>query len=169
MGGTRWLDEREARAWRGLQHMHAQLNARLARQLADDSDLSYPDYAVLVALTDQPEGRLRPFELGAVLGWEKSRLSHHVSRMVARGLVVRERCPNDNRGSFVVVTRRGRSAIVRAAPGHVEAVRRYVIDRLTPEQLDVLAEIAATVLDALLADDGAAPGGDAGPIRGPGH
>lgn len=161
MGGTRWLDEREARAWRGLQHMHAQLNARLARQLADDSDLSYPDYVVLVALTDQPEGRLRPFELGAVLGWEKSRLSHHVSRMVARGLVARERCPNDNRGSFVVVTRRGRSAIERAAPGHVEAVRRYVIDRLTPEQLEAMAEIAATVLDALLADDEPAPrGGD---------
>ena len=153
MGGTRWLDERQARAWRGLQHMHAQLNARLARQLADDSDLSYPDYVVLVALTDQPDGRLRPFELGGVLGWEKSRLSHHVSRMAARGLVTRERCPNDNRGSFVVVTRRGRAAIERAAPGHVDAVRRYVIDRLTPDQLDVLADIATTVLDALAADE----------------
>jgi DNA-binding MarR family transcriptional regulator len=73
--------------------------------------------------------------------------------MAARGLVTRERCPNDNRGSFVVVTRRGRAAIERAAPGHVDAVRRYVIDRLTPDQLDVLAEIATTVLDALAADE----------------
>lgn len=167
MGGVRWLDEREARAWRGLQFMHAQLAARLARRLADDSDLSYPDYEVLVALTDRPDGRLRPFELGRVLGWEKSRLSHHVSRMAARGLVTRERCPHDNRGTFVVATRRGRAAIEEVAPGHVAAVRHYVIDRLTADQLDALAAIADTVLDALAGTgDEIAPDGDAGTTTG---
>lgn len=149
MDGVRWLDEREAAAWRGLQTMQTQLNATLARELAADSDLSYPDYMVLVALTDQPDGRRRPFELGHDLGWEKSRLSHHVSRMVARGLVVRDRCPGDQRGSFVVVTDNGRAAITAAAPGHVAAVRRYVVDRLAPAQLDALAEISASVLAAL--------------------
>lgn len=149
MGGTRWLDDREAHAWRGLQVMHAQLAARLARQLADDSDLSYQDYVVLVALTDRPDGRMRMFELGDVLAWEKSRLSHHVSRMAARGLVTRERCPHDSRGTYVVLTPAGRAAIEAAAPGHVAAVRHYVIDRLTPDQLDALAAIADTVLDAL--------------------
>jgi DNA-binding MarR family transcriptional regulator len=149
MDGVRWLDEREAAAWRGLQTMQMQLNATLARELAADSELSYPDYMVLVALTDQPDGRRRPFELGHDLGWEKSRLSHHVSRMVARGLVVRDSCPGDQRGSFVVVSDKGRAAITAAAPGHVAAVRRYVIDRLTPAQLDALAEISASVMAAL--------------------
>ncbi len=153
MDEVRWLDEREAAAWRGLQFMHLQLTARLARELADDSELSYPDYEVLVTLTAQPAGRLRAFELGRALGWEKSRLSHHVSRMVARGLVARETCPSDQRGAFVVVTAQGRAAITAAAPGHVAAVRRYVIDRLTPAQLDTLASVADTVLAALADDD----------------
>jgi DNA-binding MarR family transcriptional regulator len=149
MDGARWLDGREAAAWRGLQTMQMQLNATLARELAGDSDLSYPDYMVLVALTDQPGERRRPFELGHDLGWEKSRVSHHVSRMVARGLVTRDKCPSDQRGSFVVITAKGRAAITAAAPGHVAAVRRYVIDRLTPAQLDVLAEISASVVAGL--------------------
>ena len=144
-----WLDEDEAAAWRGLQAMQAQLNARLARELALDSDLSYQDYAVLVVLTDRPDGRLRAFELGRELGWEKSRVSHHVSRMVARGLVTRRRCPSDQRGAFVVVSEAGRRAIEAAAPGHVAAVRRYVVDRLTPDQLDALRSIADAVLAAL--------------------
>jgi DNA-binding MarR family transcriptional regulator len=151
MDEVRWLDEDEAAAWRGLQAMQAQLNARLARQLALDSDLSYQDYAVLVALTDQPDGRLRAFELGGALGWEKSRVSHHVSRMVARGLVTRRKCPSDQRGAFVVVTDGGRAAIEAAAPGHVAAVRHYVIDRLTDAQLAALRSIADTVIEALAA------------------
>jgi DNA-binding MarR family transcriptional regulator len=149
MDDVRWLDEREARAWRGFQAVQHRLNAALARQLADDSDLSYSDYTVLVVLTDQPDGRLRAFELGAELGWEKSRVSHHVSRMADRGLVRREKCPTDHRGAFVVVTDLGRSSIERAAPGHVDAVRHWFIDRLTAEQLDALAEICAVGLHAL--------------------
>ena len=148
MDDVQWLDEREARAWRGLQALQLRLTARLSRELASDSELSYPDYTVLVVLTDQPAGRLRAFELGQELGWEKSRVSHHVSRMVARGLVRREKCPSDQRGAFVVVTERGRAAIEAAAPGHVAAVRRYFIDLLTPAQLDVLATATSTVLDA---------------------
>ena len=108
---------------------------------------------MLVVLTDQPEGRMRAFELGRELGWEKSRVSHHVSRMVARGLVTRERCPSDQRGAFVVVTARGRRAIESAAPGHVAAVRRYFVDQLSPAQLDALGDITETVLENLEAVD----------------
>jgi DNA-binding MarR family transcriptional regulator len=162
MDDVQWLDEREARAWRGLQAVQLRLTARLSRELASDSDLSYPDYTVLVVLTDQPEGRLRAFELGRELGWEKSRVSHHVSRMVARGLVSREKCPSDQRGAFVVVTDRGRQAIEAAAPAHVAAVRRHFVDLLTRDQLDVLASITSTVLDRLAGDsdgEGAGAGG----------
>lgn len=153
MAEVRWLDEREERAWRALQFMQMQLTARLARDLAAHSDLSYPDYAVLVALTDRPDGRMRLFELGRDLGWEKSRLSHHISRMADRGLVTREKCESDRRGSFVVITRRGRSAIEAAAPAHVDAVRRLFIDHLTPRQLAIIGTAAQVVLDALAESD----------------
>jgi DNA-binding MarR family transcriptional regulator len=149
MGETRWLDAREARAWRALQMMQMRLDGELARQLATDSGLSYQDYTVLVALTGQPDGRMRAFELGALLGWEKSRLSHHVRRMAERGLVKKEKCASDRRGSFVSVTAAGRKEIEAAAPGHVTAVRQLFVDRLTGDQLDTIADAAETVLAGL--------------------
>ena len=150
---TRWLTKREERAWRALQFMQLRLEGELSRQLAADSNLSYPDYVVLVALTDRPDARMRLFELGEALGWEKSRLSHHVTRMTGRGLVKKEKCDTDRRGSFVGATELGRREIEAAAPGHVATVRRLFIDRLTPQQVDAVGEAAEAVLAAL---DGAA-------------
>jgi DNA-binding MarR family transcriptional regulator len=165
MEKVRWLDEREERAWRALQFMQMRLEGHLARQLAADSGLSYPDYLVLVALTDRPEGRMRLFELGEVLGWEKSRASHHVGRMVERGLVKKQECSSDRRGFYVAVTARGRREIEAAAPGHVAAVRRLFVDPLTPEQLDAIGDIAEIVLgviDRPVTETTASPHGRAG-------
>ena len=158
---TQWLTEREARAWRGLQLMQMRLTGALARQLADDSQLSYQDYVVLVALTEQEDGRLRLFELGRILGWEKSRLSHHVARMAQRGLVAKEACDADRRGFHVVVTSAGRKAIAAAAPGHVDAVRRLFLEPLSPRQLDAIASAAELVL-AAIDEAGAGCEGDEG-------
>ena len=148
MAKVRWLNEREEKAWRALQFMQMRVEAELARQLAADSGLSYPDYLVLVALTDRDDARMRLFELAGSLGWEKSRASHHVGRMAGRGLVKKERCDSDRRGAYVVVTKRGRTEIEAAAPGHVAAVRRLFVDRLDPSQLDAIAEAAEVVLAA---------------------
>ncbi len=111
--------------------------------------LSYQDYVVLVALTDQPDGQMRLFQLGNALGWEKSRMSHQVTRMAERGLVEKSKCGSDRRGAYVSVTAAGRQEISAAAPSHLEAVRRLFIDRLTPSQLAGLAEVAETVLAAV--------------------
>ena len=148
MANARWLTEREERAWRALQYMQMHLEGALAHQLAADSGLSYPDYRVLVALTDHDDGRMRLFELAGTLGWEKSRASHQVGRMVDRGLVKKEKCDSDRRGAYVVVTKRGRREIEEAAPGHVATVRRLFIDRLSPAQLDAIRDAAEAVLAA---------------------
>lgn len=153
MSSTEWLDEREAAAWRALQMMQMRLTARLAHDLAAQTGLSYPDYLVLVVLTDRNDGRMRLFELGRQLGWEQSRVSHHIARMVARGLVTREPCTSDRRGAFVTITDEGRDAIRQAAPGHVATVRRAFLDHLTGDELDALGAAATKVLDALTADD----------------
>ena len=144
----RWLTARAERAWRALQFMQLRLEGELARRLAAESGLSYSDYLVLVALTDRSDGRMRLYELAEVLGWERSRVSHQVTRMSGRGLVTKERCGTDRRGAFVAVTKRGRKEIAAAAPGHVALVRRLFVDRLSASQLDTLSEIAETVLDA---------------------
>lgn len=143
-----WLNEEEERAWRALQVMQMRLEGALARQLATESSLSLPDYVVLVTLTDRADGRMRVLELAHDLGWEKSRLSHHTSRMEKRGLVERKRCESDRRGAYVAVTEQGRQAIEAAAPGHVAAVRRLFVDRLTPTQLAAVGRAAELVLAA---------------------
>ena len=152
MTETRWLDADEQRAWRRYLRMQAELTARLARQLLTESDLSLADFEVLVNLTDVPEGRMRVTELAKLLQWEKSRLSHHFSRMEKRGLVVRENCPSDARGAFVVLTPEGRTTIEAAAPGHVETVRRLMFDGLTAAQVEALGTIADVVLDRIERD-----------------
>jgi DNA-binding MarR family transcriptional regulator len=149
----RWLDERETRAWRGTLRAQAELARRLNRQLQRDSGLSSSDYEVLVDLSEADDGRLRAYELSRALQWEKSRLSHHLSRMEARGLVCREDCVDDARGAWVCLTPEGRAAIEAAAPRHLAEVRRLFVDLLTPAQLDVLADVADAVLAACAADD----------------
>ncbi|MEV1292266.1 MarR family transcriptional regulator [Pseudonocardia sp. NPDC049635] len=153
---TRWLDDREQAAWRGYLRMQARLQAELHRRLQAESGLSIADFDVLVALTDRPDERVRVLELASSLEWEKSRLSHHLARMQRRGLITREECDDDGRGNFVVLTDAGRSAIERAAPGHVESVRELVFDALTDEDVDALARISTAVGARL---DGTRPGG----------
>lgn len=149
VSGVDWLSEREERAWRSLQFMQMRLTAELARQVAENSALSYADYVVLVALTGETDGRMRALELARSIGWEQSRLSHHAARMVERGLVRKERCDSDRRGAYIVVTEEGRRQLADAAPGHVDAVRRLFVDRTSDDELDVLARVSERVLAGL--------------------
>jgi len=135
------------KAWRTFFEMQEVLRGRLEQQLQSDSRLSNADYTVLVALTEADDGRLRAVELGQRLGWEKSRLHHQLTRMCARGLVRRD--SGAGRSMYASITDAGRAALVDAAPRHRQHVRRLVIDRLTPQQIDQLAEISAAILDGL--------------------
>ena len=146
---TRWLDDREQQVWRSYLTASQRLDAHLARRMQADADISMADFGVLVQLSEAPDGRLRAFELGRALQWEKSRLSHHLTRMERRGLVTREDCGTDRRGAFVVLSDSGRSAVEAAAPAHVAAVRAAVFDRLSPEQVDRLGEACTVLLEGL--------------------
>ncbi|GGP54224.1 MarR family winged helix-turn-helix transcriptional regulator [Saccharothrix coeruleofusca] len=153
MGEPRWLDEREAHVWRAFLALQRELTGALERGLVRDSGLSNADYSLLVPLSEAPDGLLRARELGMRVGWERSRLSHQVKRMEKRGLVVREECAEDARGSMVRLTPAGRAAIGAAAPGHVDSVRRYLFDVLSREELDVLGRAFDRVLARIAADD----------------
>ncbi|QNP75353.1 MarR family transcriptional regulator [Streptomyces roseirectus] len=150
MGDTvRWLTPEEQRAWRGFVRLHERLGGRLGRRLQSEAGVSPADFAVLVHLTDSPQGRQRYQDLARALEWEKSRMSHHIARMAGRGMVVREECAEDARGAFVVITDAGRAAIEAAAPRHVEAVRELFLDHVTPAELRALAEISERVIGKL--------------------
>jgi DNA-binding MarR family transcriptional regulator len=151
----RWLDAREQAAWRAYLDMNALLTARLNREMQDEAGISISDFSVLVALSEHPDGRMRVLELARALGWEKSRLSHQLTRMQQRGLIERSNCSEDRRGAFVVLTDEGRRTVEDAAPRHVESVRRYLFDELTGDQVAALGAIARTVVDRLIATCGA--------------
>jgi DNA-binding MarR family transcriptional regulator len=144
----RWLNDDEQQAWRAT----VQLAMLLVRQL--DRDLSVHglnghDYEILVALSESPENRMRMTDLADATSQSRSRLSHQISRMAARGLVRRDDCEGDKRGTFAVLTREGKATIERVAPDHVESVRRHFIDRLTPGQLDEIRVSLQPVVDYL--------------------
>ena len=111
-----------------------------------DSGLSEPDYMVLVHLSEAEDRRVRMHDLATRLNWSRSRLSHQLARMQARGLVEREGCATDARGAFAVLSAGGLAEIEQAAPMHVESVRRHLIDVLDREQIDQLAAIAERVV-----------------------
>ena len=142
---VRWLSDDEQSVWRAFLAMKTQLDAQLGREMQDGSGLSMADFSVLVPLSEHPESRMRILELARGLQWEKSRLSHQLTRMQQRGLIERSNCSEDRRGSFVVLTADGRAAVEAAAPRHVESVRRYLFDLLSAEQVAALGDIARTV------------------------
>ncbi|MFE9889276.1 MarR family winged helix-turn-helix transcriptional regulator [Streptomyces scopuliridis] len=147
-----WLTPDEQHAWRTFVRLQSKLIGRISRDLQTESNLSTADYAVLVNLTEIPEGRLRFLDLARAVEWEKSRMSHHIARMAKRGLVTREPCPEDGRGAFVVATPAGREAIAAAAPRHAGAVRRLFIAPFTPQELYTFTELSKRLLEQLERD-----------------
>ncbi len=111
--------------------------------------MSAADYAVMVPLSEAPNGQLRTKDLGIALGWDRSRTSHQVTRMVKRGLVAREFCEDDARGSTVRLTPAGKAAIEKAAPKHVALVRQLFVDPLSDDELDALGVTLERMLAAI--------------------
>jgi DNA-binding MarR family transcriptional regulator len=135
--------------WRSFRTMHRQLEATLERQLQRDADISGADYGVLLTLFEASGRQLRPSELGERLMWEKSRVSHQVSRMQKRGLVERRECDEDARGTWVGLTPDGTRAVLGSMREHANSLRKYFFDVLDPEQLDALRQASDRVASAI--------------------
>ncbi|GAA0522652.1 MarR family transcriptional regulator [Paractinoplanes deccanensis] len=142
---TRWLDDQEREAWISLSQLMFLLPSALDAQLLRDNNITLFDYMVLSGLS-MSEGRtLRMSELARMIASSLSRLSNVVKRLETRGLLRREPDPCNGRYTVAILTDEGWDLVVKAAPGHVEAVRRYVIDGLTDEQIKALREVACHV------------------------
>ena len=146
---TQWLDEKQMAAWVRLAAVLELLPATLDAQLRRDSGLTHFDYYVLAMLSDAPERTLRMTALSEYTTATLPRLSHVVQRLEGRGLLDRFPCPEDRRATNARLTEAGWAKVRQAAPGHVETVREYVVDALTPEQVTQLAAITDAVLHRL--------------------
>lgn len=134
-GGPRWLTDTEQSAWRAFLRFLTGLEDDLDRQLQRDAGMPHAYYQVLAMLSEAPDRTLRMSELAAATTSSASRLSHAVARLEEKGWVRRTRHPTDRRGSLAVLTDDGYAAVVAAAPGHVQAVREALFDRLEPGQV----------------------------------
>jgi DNA-binding MarR family transcriptional regulator len=140
MAEPRWLSAEEMRAWQALLAAGALLDRRLDQQLRREAGLSHTQYEILVRLAAAPGGELRMTDLAGALYTTKSGLSYQISRLEKAGLVRRGSHPGDVRGVLAALTEAGRRRLAQAAPGHVAAVRRLLIDVLTAEQVTVVAD-----------------------------
>ena len=146
---TRWLTEEELAAWMRLAAVVELLPGVLDSQLRRDARLTHFEYFTLAMLSEAPDRTLRMTALAALTNATLPRLSHVISRLERRGLVERNPCPEDKRATNVRLSEAGWATIVESAPGHVENVRRHVIDALTPEQVSQLREITEALLKRL--------------------
>lgn len=138
---TPWLDEQESRIWRSFLEATGRINSQLNDSLKASTGLTMDDYEVLVHLSEAEPHRVRMTELSHRLLHSQSRLTQRVDRLAKRGLVRREKCPEDGRGTFAVLTDEGLEVITDAAPDHVRDVRAELIDLIKPKERAVLADI----------------------------
>ena len=140
-----WLVGDEQRAWLAYIRIQLRLAYEMNRQLLADSDLSLPDYDVLAALSVADEGRMQITVLAAQIGWERSRVSHHVRRMSLRGLVTCGPSAADRRVTEVTLTDHGWQAMKEAAPGHVDLIRRLFFGGLPADLVGPLSEALESI------------------------
>lgn len=146
---ARWLTHSEQESWRAWIEASLLLTDRLSRDIQAQHGLTFADYEILVWLSEAPERRLRMSELARRALSSRSRLSHQIDRMERAGLVTREVCTEDRRGSFAVLTDAGWRTISAAAPDHVASVRANLVDILSPEEFAALGAACRKVADAL--------------------
>jgi len=144
--GPRWLNTDEQHTWRESIQAWQWLLAAVDVQLQRDSGMPLAYYEILVRLSEAPDRSLRMTQLAEASSSSKSRVSHAVARLEERGWVRRMDCPTDRRGQIAMLTDEGFAALAKAAPGHVEQVRRVLFDALSAEQIKQLDGISAAIL-----------------------
>jgi DNA-binding MarR family transcriptional regulator len=149
MANRKWLSDREQAAWSQLMAAYSLLDTALDQQLQQDSEISHATFVILTVLSQAPDRQLHMSDLAALCSSSQSRLSHAVARLEEAGWVARSRCPINKRQVHAQLTEAGFAVVKAAAPGHVRQVRRLVFNRLSPAQVEQLAEITGVLLDGL--------------------
>lgn len=146
-----WLSDDEMRLFRAFLAASSGVTSRLDAQLKATCGLTLDDYEVLVHLSEADQRRVRMSELSKLLLHSKSRLTQRIDRLVVRDLVVREKCADDARGTWAVLTDEGFAELERAAPHHVQHVREHLFAHVTPSSVpdlaDALEQLAEGVRD----------------------
>jgi len=135
------LNEEEMRIWHMWKGSFQTIFGRVVKEMSEHTGLSEGDYGVLDRLDLLGDGSLRQQDLADSMDWDKSRLSHHLTRMEKRGLVLRKPLDTD-RGVQVIITSAGRSALDEALPIVSKAIRKHFLDLLTDQDIESITTLA---------------------------
>jgi DNA-binding MarR family transcriptional regulator len=140
------LTAAELGAWRGMLRVHAALVRELDAELEAAHELPLTSYDVLIYLQAAPDKRLRMAELADSVLLSRSGVTRLVDRLVREGLIVRDTCESDGRGSFAVLTEEGEELLARARPTHLAGVRNRFLRHFSEHELRTLAKYWERVL-----------------------
>lgn len=143
-----WLNDIEMTAWRAYVDTYADLEAALDTRLKPHG-LNLGDYQVLVFLSEAQNRSLRMCDLAERLHLSPSGLTRRLDGLVQAKWVARSASDQDRRVMWAVLTDAGQAELTRVAPHHVASVRHFLIDRLTREQLETMADIFTLVRTGL--------------------
>ncbi len=144
-----WLDEQQLQSWMRLAAMLVVLPGALDGEMQRQAGITQFEYTVLAGLSEAPGRTLRISSLARFSQGSLSRMSHLIKRLEKRGWVRRELDPADGRYTNAILTDECWDKVVATAPGHVETVRRLVVDALTPAQLRQLGDISDRIVHGI--------------------
>jgi DNA-binding MarR family transcriptional regulator len=166
------LSAAELSAWRGFLRVQSWIFRELDAELVAEHDLPLRSYEVLLLLEGAPQRRLRMSDLSRSALVSPSGVTRLVDRLEREGLVGRERCPEDGRGYYAVLTESGERRLREARKTHLAGVRRLFLDRLVDDDLRRLAAYWERLVPGAAGTDAewrrAAPGGAASSACGDG-
>jgi DNA-binding MarR family transcriptional regulator len=142
------LDADELFTWTRFLDASRLVEERIARHLSDDHAMTHSDFEVLVRL-DGAGGALRLSALAEQCVWSRSRLSHTLDRLEARGWIERRPVPEDQRGFDAVLTEPGWASLAEAAGPHAELIREILLLPLTASERSTLGAAMDRIARAL--------------------
>ena len=145
-----WLNDSQQRAWLSFMRVYHRMEYEMNSHLQAECGMSLGDYTVLNALSNAPRRRMQLTSLATMIGWERSRLSHHLPRMARRGLVDTVPSDTDGRATDAVLSDAGWKALRAAAPRHVARVRQLFFGEIEAADQDELARILTAVYENIL-------------------
>ncbi len=145
-------------AWRTFLSAHATVIRLLEEEMREDQGMPLSWFDVLIQLDGAPDGRLRMQELAGSLVISRSGLTRLFDRMADAGLVAREACVEDRRGTYAMITPEGRAKLRRAGPGHFRGVNEHFLKHLTGDDARTVVGALAKVVEATRSDEHASAG-----------
>lgn len=145
------LDPQQLRTYFALMEVSSLLAHAVEQHLRNDGDLSYVQFQILARLNDSPTGQHRMTDLADGVVYSRSGLTYQAGLLEKAGLITRTPSPDDERSTTVTITDAGRALVAQVMPGHVDVVRRLLLDPLTHQDLSTLSAVLTQVRDHMRA------------------